>query len=383
MNQMSRVVDAAADHTRIPLQPTQVHTPMSKAIIHRIVVSIVTVNIFLLAVRPADARTLLKNICRVKGQEQNTVQGIGLVVGLKGSGDGGNFLPAMRSLAQAMQLMANPLGKNGLGELKDAKNVALVLVTATIPAAGARQGDRLDCIVSSAGAAKSLAGGRLFMTPLMGPNTKNQRVYAFAEGAIHIDDVAVPTVGKISQGCRLEEDFFNPFVKDGKITLVLNENHADFQVAQDVAELINSQLRIQSRYGNLARAINQVNVEVAVPQQYADEPVLFVSQVLSLPMLEPQTTARVVINEKAGSVVISGDVEIGSVVVTHKNVVVEAGEAPQGDRFVALDSSRTGGVRLQALVESLNALKVPTADIIEIIKGIERNGKLHGVLVVE
>ncbi|MGE0606234.1 MAG: flagellar basal body P-ring protein FlgI [Pirellulales bacterium] len=342
-----------------------------------------TLSLLLAAPQAVEAKTLLKNICRVKGQEQNTLQGMGLVVGLRGTGDGGSFLPAMRSLAQAMQLMANPLGKAGLLELKDAKNVALVMVTATVPAAGARQGDRIDCMISSAGAAKSLAGGRLFMTALMGPQTKNQRVFAFAEGAVHVEDTATPTTARVTQGCRLEEDFYNPFVKDGKLTLVLDENHADWQVAQDVAELVNSQLRIQSRYGNLARAINQVNIEVTIPQQYADEPVLFVSQVLSLPMLDPQTTARVVINEKAGSVVISGDVEIGAVVVTHKNVVIEAGVPPPADRFVALDSNQTGGAKLQSLVESLNALKVPTADIIDIIKGIEKNGKLHGKLIVE
>jgi flagellar P-ring protein FlgI len=332
----------------------------------------------------ADARTLLKNICRVKGQETNTLQGLGLVVGLKGTGDGGGFQPAMRSLAQAMQQMGNPLGKAGLDELKNSKNVALVMVTATVPAAGARQGDRLDCVVSSIGAAKSLAGGRLFMTPLQGPKKEtNPAVFALAEGAVTIDGVANPTSGRIYQGCRLEADFFNPFVKENKITLVLDDSHADFQVAQDVAEMINSQLRIQSRYGNVARAINQVNVEVELPQQYSDDPVLFVAQVLSLPMLEPQSTARVVINERAGSIVIGGDVEIGTVVVSHKNIVVETGETLPAEQFIPVDVNKTGGTKLQALVEALNALKVPPADVIEIIKGIERNGKLYGVLVIE
>jgi flagellar P-ring protein precursor FlgI len=332
----------------------------------------------------AQARTLLKNICRVKGQETNTLQGLGLVVGLKGTGDGGNFQPAMRSLAQAMQQMGNPLGKRGLDELKDAKNVALVMVTCTVPAAGGRQGDRLDCVVSSIGAAKSLAGGRLFMTPLQGPRKEaDPRIFALAEGAVVIDGPTMPTTGRVAQGCRLEADFLNPFVKDNRITLVLDDNHADFQVAQDVAELINSQLRIQSRYGNVARALNQVNIEVEVPPQYADDPVLFVSQVLSLPVIDPQSTARVVINERAGSVVIGGDVEIGAVVVTHKNITVETGETLPAERFFPVDLDNSGGTRLKALIEALNAVKVPTSDIIEIIKGIERNGKLYGVLIIE
>src|SRR5262249_34509263 len=133
---------------------------------------------------PAVARTRLKDICRIKGQEENTLQGLGIVMGLRGTGDGGAFLPTIRSLAMAMQLMGNPIGAGGQMELKDAKNVALVMVTATIPAAGARQGDQLDCMVSSIGAAKSLQGGRLFMTALQGPQVESTRVYAFCHGAI-------------------------------------------------------------------------------------------------------------------------------------------------------------------------------------------------------
>ena len=144
-------------------------------------------------------------------------------------------------------------------------------------------------------------------------------------------------MARVHKGCRLEEDFFNVFSKDGKITLVLDKDHADFQVAQDIAELVNSQLNFQSQEGYLAKALNAVNIEVTIPQQYRDDPVLFISQVLSLPTLEPHAEARVVINEKTGSVVIGGDVEIGSVVVTHKNVVVETGDNTTASRFVPID----------------------------------------------
>ena len=124
---------------------------------------------------PAAARILLKNICRVKGQEENTLHGLGLVMGLKGSGDGGDFLPTIRGLSTALQLMGNnPFDKQNNIGIKEAKNVALVMVTATIPAAGARQGDMLDCVVSSIGSAKSLSGGTLFMTPLQGPQVPQQ-----------------------------------------------------------------------------------------------------------------------------------------------------------------------------------------------------------------
>ncbi len=334
---------------------------------------------------PVEAKTTLKGICRVKGQEENTLHGMGLVMGLKGTGDGGNFLPTMRSLAMTMQLMGKPV--QAPAEMKDAKNVALVAVTAIVPPAGARQGDRIDCVVSSIGGAKSLKGGRLFFTPLVGPeNPQHPRVYAFAEGMITIEDESSPTVGKISGGCRMEEDFFNPFVKDGKITLVLDPNHADFQTASDVAEWINSQLSIQIEGQPLARAINQQNIEVRIPPQYHEDPVLFVSQVLATPILSQPIQPRVVVNERTGSIVISGDVEIGPVVVTHKNVVVETGPgaaAPQGGRFMPVDSEQTQTAKLKALVEALNAVHVPPQDIIDILKGIDRNGKLQGKLILQ
>jgi flagellar P-ring protein FlgI len=351
----------------------------------RSVVAIVAMAGVLTATAPAEARTLLKTICRVKGQEENTLQGLGIVVGLKGTGDGGTSLPMLRALSQTMQYLGSPAGKNGPVELKDTKNVALVFVTATVPAQGARQGDKLDCSVSSVGSAKSLAGGRLIMTYLVGPgDPKNPRVYASAEGQITLDSPTQTTSGRIYGGCRLEEDFFNVFVKDGKLTLVLDRHHADFQVAAEIADLINkAPYNVQSANTTAARAIDPCNIEVSVPKQYLNDPVEFVSQVLGTTVPDPPTGARVVINERAGSIVISGDAEIGPVVVTHKNIVVEAGAATStAAHFVPLDS-RNESPMLKSLVESLGALHVPTEDVIEIIKGLQRNGKLNAQLIIE
>jgi flagellar P-ring protein precursor FlgI len=324
----------------------------------------------------------LKDIARVKGQESNSLQGLGLVVGLKGTGDGGKYLPTIRSLATVMQYMRSPV-LGGAAELKDASNVAIVMVTATVPPGGGRQGDQLDCQVSSIGAAKSLAGGRLFLAALQGPNIDQAQVFAFAEGLVHLDDPTSPTVGRIHNGCRLEEDFFNPFVENNQLTLVLDRNHADFEVAQEAAEVINSQLSIQSGEATPAKALNSQNIVVNVPMQYRDDYVLFVSQIMSLSMPEPAIEARVVINERAGSIVIGSDVEIGAVVVSHKNIVIETENPLPTDRFVPLDPSGTQTPKLRSLVSALQAVKVPNADIIEIIKGLERNGKLHGRLIIE
>ncbi|MBL9093693.1 MAG: flagellar basal body P-ring protein FlgI [Planctomycetaceae bacterium] len=336
----------------------------------------------LLAASDVAAAVRLKDIARVKGQESNSLQGLGLVVGLKGTGDGGKYLPTIRSLATVMQYMRNP-ALNGPDELRDASNVALVMVTATVPPGGARQGDQLDCQVSSIGAAKSLAGGRLFLAALQGPDIDNARVYAFCEGLVHLDDPATPTVGRIHGGCRMEEDLFNPFIEQDKMTVVLDKNHADFEVAQEVAEVINSQLSIQSGENTPAKALNSQNIVISVPQQYRDDYVLFVSQIMSLSMPEPAVESRVVINERSGSIVIGGDVEIGAVVVSHKNVVIETEGVLPVERFTPVDVGGAQGTKLKALVSALQAVKVPTEDIIDIIKGLDRNGKLHGRLIIE
>jgi len=336
----------------------------------------------------AEAATRIKDICRVKGQEENTLHGLGLVVGLKGTGDGGRFLPTIRSLATAMQLMGNPLGNDGLAELRDAKNVALVTVTATVPAAGARQGDKIDCLVSSIGSAKSLIGGRLFLTPLQGPQVNNPRIYAFAQGSLTVEDPELPTTARVNAGCQLEEDFFNSFEQSSVFTLVLDQNHADFEVAQTIAEIINRP-PLGSAGGDepLAKALNPVNIEVRIPPQYATDPVDFVSQVLALEILlesEVRTDARVVINERTGSIVIDGEVEIGSALITHKNIAIGTGEnAELGTEFIPLHTGDATPARLQALVEALNAIKVPAEDIVDIIKTLDRSGKLHGKVILQ
>ncbi len=356
--------------------------------------SLLTFLVLALLGNVSFARTLIKHIARLKGQEEVTIQGMGLVIGLNGTGDGPAYAPTLRGLAAMLAKMNMPL-PDGIKELKDAKNVALVMVTTTIPASGARQGDLLECTVSSIGAAKTLEHGYLVTTALISPQVGNDRVYGIAQGTLQLDNPRAKTVARIRQGCRLEEDFFNSFIKDNKITLVLNKSHADFEVAQEMASMINNQLSnyLYDTRGDgsasrerkpIARALDQVNIEVQIPEQYLDDPVDFVSQVMSIQMIEPQTGGRVVINERAGSIVISGEVEIGAVAVTHNNLVIETpGVPPTGSQFVGVETAPKQTAKLKSLLEALKGLQVPAADQITIIKGIERDGKLHGTLVIE
>ena len=144
---------------------------------------------------------------------------MGLVVGLNGTGEA-NDPPTMRAIARAMEMMGNPLATNGqqgnLDELRKMKNAALVMVTATVPATGARRGDRIDCFVSGLNG-KSLDGGRLAFASLQGPNTKDPRVYALCQGQVKIDDPEQPMVGVIHGGCQMEADIFTPFVMRGTL----------------------------------------------------------------------------------------------------------------------------------------------------------------------
>lgn len=337
---------------------------------------------------PVSASTRLKNICRLKGQEENVLRGYGLVVGLNGTGEANDPI-TMQAIARSMEIMGNPLIVGGqqasFAELRKIKNASVVLVTASVPATGARRGDKLNCYVSAING-KSLVGGRLAFASLLGPNTLDKRVYALCQGQLVIDDPTQPMVGIIHGGCQMEADIFTPFIRDGRITLVLDKNHANFQTADEISKLIYEQM---ANYGttdsarpeDMVRAIDAANIEVRIPRAWMRDPVGFAADILDTRIAEPEPEARVVINPRAGTIVISGEVEIGDVIVSHKNVVVESTEPIES--FTAIDADESNRPKLDMLVSQLNSLKVPTADVIEIICAIERNGKLHGRLIIE
>lgn len=331
----------------------------------------------------------IRDICRVKGQEENTLQGLGLVVGLKGTGDG--EVTTQRALAKTMATMGVPLsqapgGAVVLDELKNAKNVALVFVTATVPAEGARQGEMLDIAVNAI-SAKSLEGGHLLITPLLGPRPGNPRVYGYAQGSITLDTTGPPTSAKIHDGCRLEESFHNPYLVNNMITLVLDKNHASFQTAYEIEDLLNTPSRFgtggDGSSGQRAQAIDQVNIEVQIDKLYQDSPVEFIAQVLDTQIVPPKHDARVVIDERNGSIVIGDNVMVGRVAVAHRNLSIETGGDTAIGPFLEIDQTDSSTTRLKALVSALNSLKVSPDDIMDIIKSLERSGDLYGRLIVQ
>jgi flagellar P-ring protein precursor FlgI len=336
------------------------------------------------------ARTQLRSICRLKGQEENVLVGQGLVVGLNGTGADNDFA-TMAAVNQAMTKLGNPISMTGrsdkesLKELSKLKGAAVVMVSATVPATGSRRGSRLNCTVAGL-AGKSLEGGWLVFANLRGPNPSDPTVYATCNGALVIDQPAQPMTARITGGCQMQQDVYTKFVsEDGYITLVLDHNHADFALADSIAAQIRQEYEsiVEVEEGedgedaglDLVHAIDASNIRIKIPDTYANDTVAFA--ILESEVYDAEPEARVVINPRTGMVSISGDVEIGDVVIAHSNMVVAAvGVAGP----VGLSSEGTSP-KLEKLVEALNALKVPAADMIEIIREIEKTGKLHGKLI--
>jgi flagellar P-ring protein precursor FlgI len=355
--------------------------------------------LLVLSATHASGQVRLGDVCRVKGQEGNTLHGFGLVVGLNGTGDGDK--PATRMLAQTMSRMGALVGrdKNGgvdLSELKNAKNVALVFVSAEVPAMGARQGGKINCEVSAV-SAKSLQGGTLLLTPLLGPHPSDRNIYAVASGSLTVEDASRQTVARVHTGAQLTKEFQYKFHDDGLLTLVVEPNHSSFQMARVVEDAVN-QFFLRADAGDddsfasagdgkeIAKAVDARTIEVRIPALDLESPVDFVATILSIPLeIREVGGTRVVIREKSQLIVVGRDVMIRPVAVSHKSLTIEAGGRNIQD-FVSISPTRNSSdpsFALSSLVNALNALKVAPEDKIEIIKAIDRQGALLGELVVE
>jgi len=347
--------------------------------------------VVLLPVLGARGDHRIGDICRIKGQEENVLHGMGLVVGLKGTGDGDNKA-TLQALARYMELLGHKIGTNQTGqpvlqELKNVKNVALVYVKAIVPAGGAQQGDNLECTVSAL-SAKSLDGGELMLTELKGPLPNDDTIYGLARGQISLDDLARPQVGRVPLGCQIEKKIENAFIKDGKLTLVMNKDHAAFQTTHDVETAINQEPDFASgstRQG-IAQAIDQIQVEVTIPRNYADSPALFASILLNKRLIPPPVDTRVIINERKQMLSIGADVEISPVAIMHKNRLIQVGDQPENQAVefnIRSDGTSEEKPKLKSLVDALNALKVPAVDVIDIIKMLKHKRALFGELIIE
>jgi flagellar P-ring protein precursor FlgI len=368
----------------------------------------------------------LKDIAYFKGVRGNQLIGYGLVVGLNGTGDSFNVEFTIRSITNMLVRMGVSIPQSRI-LLTRVKNVAAVSVTATLPPFPSA-GSRIDVHVSSMGDSTNLGGGTLLMTPLMGPD---DQIYAMAQGPLVTGGFAVmgasgsgvqknhPTVGVISKGAIIEREI--PLTLDGRKELALTLFQPDFTTAEKVKEMINS-----SMGGAYSRCVDSATIKILIPEAYQDR---IVEWMASLERLEvtPDSIAKVILNEKTGTVVLGEKVRISTIAVAHGNLSIQIKErfnvsqplplapgspagtpttaigpregtgpivTPGGATVVTPESSVSvkeegkpmiiipSGADLGEVVKALNAIGATPRDLISILQSIKAAGALQADLEI-
>ena len=369
-----------------------------------------TTWMFLLAATAVFAQAPLSrvgDVTRLQGQGTNQLMGFGLVTGLEGTGDGAGFVPTMRALAATMEQFGSQI--DSLADVESSKNTAIVMVEAEIPTHGAREGDAFNIRVTAV-AAKSLEGGQLLSTPLVYHDRNVEGLFAFAQGRIMLDGPTA-TTGVIRGGARMERDVFinviatgtelqaagirNPWIERQQtyITLVLDDAHAGWSLAASIAQAVDKELSISADVDRVALAVDSKNIVVLLPEHQRGDPASWIRDVERTPILMESNEARVAINRAAGTIVVTGDTRISSVVVSQLGLTITvASPLPDGTTpkpaiaqhdFVALDLEKDRSPNVRDLLEALNQLKVPFADRVSILEEIHRAGTLHARLMYE
>ncbi|MGO8914357.1 MAG: flagellar basal body P-ring protein FlgI, partial [Stellaceae bacterium] len=305
---------------------TRPSTAMSCAArLHRLALSVLAALSLLLAATPAGALSRIKDIVDFEGVRDNMLVGYGLVVGLNGTGDSLNNAIFTR---ESLIGMLERLGVNARDSALRTKNVAAVMVTATLPPF-ARQGGRIDVQVSALGDAQSLLGGTLLVTPMLGADGE---VYAVAQGSVATGGVAargqaatvtkgVPTAGRVASGAIVEREVGFDLAKLKTVNLTLR--NPDFTTARRVAEVIDSYLKAPA-----AKPLDPSTVMLAIPAGFKGDLVSLLTDIEQL-RVEPDDVARVVIDEANGVIVMGENVRISTVAVAQGNLTVRITETPQ------------------------------------------------------
>lgn len=365
------------------------HSNNLKSLSRFVTIAIIAMTTFMAA--DANARVRLENICRVHGEEDIHLVGIGLVTGLDGTGDGGDAAPTIRALAAAMKAMNAPVLDPR--ELKNADNVAIVNIEATIPRGGLQKGQKLDCYVSSSLGARSLRGGRLLLSALQTADVSDDRLIAIASGEVIVENPATKTTGRILRGVQLkvdmvsEQSYLNRIIslKKGqqKISLLLDEAHSSVLTSSEIARVLNDEFSFLMEGKDLAKAISPSVIDVLIPEAYLSSQVEFVANVLQVWVDSPHTQAKVIVNTRTNTVIVTAEVEISPALVTHPGLEITVG-APNLNpvsRFADLRDENTTQTtaRLSQLIQAMKALQVPPEGIIEVLRELSKSGKLHAI----
>lgn len=360
---------------------------------------------------PAVAHALrLKDVVSVKGVRENQLVGYGLVVGLKGSGDSKSEYTGM-----SMSQMLRQMGVDVKSDLTFSKNVAAVVVTADLPPF-ARVGSRVDIIVSSIGDAKSLEGGTLLLTPL---RAADKKVYVVGQGPLSVGGFSAggggasssknhPTIGRVPDGGLVEREVSQDFTNRSAVRLTLH--NPDFTTAARISRLINQELG-----GVYARSRDAATVDVMIPYDFDGSVVDLMARIERLPV-ENDNSARIVINERTGTIVVGDAVRISTVAIAHGNLTLEIkseekkteepvlvgpeqGPVPnqpvlgkktttvnettvkfneEGDKLLTVPE----GATLGDVVKGLNTLGVTPRDLINILQALKAQGALQAELEI-
>ena len=348
---------------------------------------------------PAAAASRIKDVVSFEGVRENQLVGYGLVVGLNGTGDSLRNAPFTQ---QSLQSMLERLGVNTRSTTNiDTKNVAAVMVTANLPAFSA-SGSQIDVTVSAMGDSKSLLGGTLLVTSMVGADNE---VYAVAQGTVQTGAISasgasgssitrgVPTSGRIASGATVERETGFQLASMGSLRLTLH--NPDFTTAERIAAAVNA------RFPGAASADNPTIVTLTPPK--GRDLVGFVTSVEQM-QVNPDVPAKVVIDEVNGVVVMGDDVRISTVAIAQGNLTISVQETPQVSQPAPLSQGRTTvvpssqvgfneqkgrhllllkeGASLATLVKGLNALGVTPRDMINILQAIKASGALQADIEV-
>jgi flagellar P-ring protein precursor FlgI len=355
-------------------------------------------SLALFAILPGKSNAArIKDLAYINGVRSNQLVGYGLVVGLNGTGDKSNTIFTNQSLANMLEKMGVRIDP----KLTKVNNIAAVTVTADLPPFG-KVGNKIDATVSSIGDAKSLGGGVLLLTQLKGADGE---VYAMAQGPLVVGGFLAsgtgatvqknhPTVGRVPNGVTIEREISYADMKSDSLLISLKT--PDYTTARRMAE------RINQTFVGAAHAKDGGSVAVKTPEEQKPNPVKFVSMIENLDV-KPDNAARIVVDEKTGTVVMGEHVLIATVAVSHGNITVQVKEdanvsqplpfargrtvnTPDTQIKVEEDRGRWAvipeGITIRELVNAMNATGVPTRDIITILQTIKAAGALHAELEV-
>jgi flagellar P-ring protein precursor FlgI len=340
--------------------------------------------------RPAAGITV-HDITRVKGEGEIKLIGLGLVTGLRGTGDDSKDPAVSRPLAQLMKGGGNELGS--LKDLGKSKSVAIVWVSCTIPENGARADDKIDVKITTMLSASSLLGGMLVPTPLMGA-LPGQPVVALAAGQVDLEDPAVPTHARSRDAAVMMQDAPGPELSD-EFDLIIRAPFSGWSAANQIAISINAKADPINNSVAVARDDRTVHVTIPKPERAAKAAFLadvFAADVNAALLDLP---AQVIVNQRSGAIIVTGDVQIRASGVTHRSLSINTVTPPpvgtpanpvvKRDTWTDLKPGATAAesAKLTDLINALKQLNVPVSEQISLLQMLNKNGALQARLVID